>query len=155
MKATSKPIDRFPKKPCRYCKQMGHWSFQCFEKPKKQLAPETPIAKKQRIRTANAWFKANPADENGFWYCYLQISISCPYKLTRRLVTLEHVYAKVRRPDLKYNVRNIKPACPFCNKLKGSRTVQELAKSFPNIRAMIATPEWQAWEATLPSGKIL
>lgn len=151
MKTTSKGFDRFPKKPCRYCHQMGHWSFQCFQKPgRKVIAPESNMARTQRIRTANRWFKENPPDENGYWYCYLQISVSCPYKLTRRLVQLEHVYPKVKRPDLKYNTRNIKPACPFCNKLKGSRTVDQLARSFPSLAKLIATPEWKAWDASLP-----
>lgn len=150
MKTTSKAFDKFPKKPCRYCEGMGHWSFQCFQKPRKGIEPESRMAKKQRISTATRWFRQNPPDQDGYWYCYLRISSMCPVKLTRRLVTLEHVYPKVKRPDLKYNTRNIKPACPFCNKLKGSRTVQQLSKAFPHLAEMIATPEWQAWEASLP-----
>jgi 5-methylcytosine-specific restriction endonuclease McrA len=138
-----------PKKPCKHCGSQGHYPFQCFKKPKKPIPVEAPKTKRRRVNTATRWFKKNPPDENGHWLCYLRISALCPGTLTRPLVTLEHVYPKKTYPQFRYTIRNIKPACTFCNKLKGSRTIAQLAKVFPQVAALIETPAWHEWEARL------
>lgn len=124
---------------CKSCGKYGHFAMQCYNRRHKSLAPESKNTKKKRLATRRAWFKDNPADENGNWECYLQISSQCPVKLTYLTITLEHVQAKVRAPQLKYDPTNIRPSCSYCNKLKGSRSLEELAKIFPQVRIMLDT----------------
>lgn len=74
----------------------------------------------KRLKLRDEWFELNPPDKEGYWYCYLRISPNCPYRLDKKTVQQEHVLSKTRRPDLKYDVTNLRPACDPCNKLKGS-----------------------------------
>lgn len=111
-----------------------------YHKPKKMLNRSTrPIktesdsARRKRIATYKKWIIANPGDENETWTCYLQISVLCPKTLTRPQLTLEHVKSKVRHPDLRYDPDNIRASCSFCNKLKGSRELEELARIWPHL----------------------
>lgn len=140
-------------KPCKVCNSKYHTPG--YHKPKKPLK-HTPLklesdkTRAKRRGMAAKWFRKNPPGMDGYWYCYLQISSLCPYRLNRSIVTLEHVYPKVKRPDLKFEIKNIKPGCSFCNKLKGSNTPEQLAKSFPHIAIMISKPEWKEWQAQLP-----
>src|SRR3990167_1544243 len=111
---------------CKYCDSTLHYSIQCFLKPRRPLKPisDKTLSKKQECD--RAWYAANPPDSKGLWYCYLNITPECPIKLTRSTITLEHVRSKVRALELKYDITNLKPACSPCNKLKGSRDVDEL-----------------------------
>ena|ERR1019366_3790055 len=125
---------------CTFCGKFGHYQTFCRSKPNKAIKQaSTPIRKEsvksrgRRIETANKWFKKNPPDEDGHWICYLQISSLCPVKLDRGMLSLEHVEPKVKRPDLKYNTDNIRPSCSFCNKMKGSRTLEQLARIWPHL----------------------
>lgn len=52
-------------------------------------------------------------------------------------------------PEFKYEVRDIKSSCTFCNKMKGSKTPETLAKYFVNIAILIQTPEWKTWHVDL------
>lgn len=138
------------------CGSIWHTAFLCKYKPnatfkttKYRMRPESPKSRRRRLKMAQEWFRGNPPDANGNWECYLQISTLCPKKLNRTTITLEHVHAKVRRPDLKYVSANLKPSCSFCNKMKGSRSVQELAKTFIHIALMINSKEWRSWEKKL------
>lgn len=65
------------------------------------------------------------------------------------MLTLEHVYPKVKFPEFKYNYKVLKPACAFCNKLKGSNTPEQLAIYFVNIAILLQTPEWKVWKQEL------
>lgn len=124
-------IDRFPKKPCKHCHLMGHFSYQCFTNPKKALK-RTPIKKmgkqtKQWLITRSTWIKKNPPPIDGkYWECYLQIHEWCPGKLTLEQLTLDHVVSRSRDPKLRFNQDNIKPACYHCNLKKGSRTLEQV-----------------------------
>lgn len=149
-------------KPCKLCGSMWHTAFGCKYRPKKPLKNsatplrlESPKNRQKRLKMSQAWFRANPSDKDGYWECYLRISRLCPIKLRRETITLEHVYAKVRRPDLKYEPLNLKPSCSFCNKMKGSRSVAQLAKVFPHINVMINSKEWQEWQKQLNSNYIM
>ncbi len=129
-------------------------------KPRKPLKRSTkPIRREsvkkrsQRLKTSREWFEANPPNTEGLYICYLGISPLCPGKMTRGQTTLEHVHSKVRRPDLIFNILNIKPSCSFCNFCKQSKDIRELAKVFPHIAVMINKPEWKAWERSLPLPK--
>lgn len=106
-------------------------------RPARQIAPESKKAYRARVATYKSWMKANPSDEHGYWTCYLHISQLCPVRLTRSMLTLEHVQPKVKRPDLKYDIGNIRPSCKFCNKLKGSRTPEQLAKIWPHLNYLV------------------
>ena len=91
------------------------------------------VAKKTEQRWIDAkfgWFEQNSPDKDGFWDCYLQIAESCLKRVDRRTLNLEHVKAKVRHPDLKYDIYNIRPACRPCNKLKGSQDLDEINRKF-------------------------
>lgn len=91
------------------------------------------VAKKtdQRwIDTKVGWFEQNPPDKDGYWDCYLQIAESCQRRVDRRTLNLEHAKSKARRPDLRYDITNIRPACRPCNKLKGSENLEDIARKF-------------------------
>ena len=122
---------------CKNCGQIGHYQTFCFYQVHEPIKKESEKAKVKRIMTKRRWLKENPPDENGQWTCYLQISAYCLKKLTKYTLTLEHVEAKVRRQELKYNTKNIRPACSWCNKLKGSRSLAELAIDFPHVKQTI------------------
>lgn len=116
-----------PKNICKYCGGRDHTSLMCQKKPRRPISNESAATKSKRTATSRLWYELNPPDASGLWYCYLRISPNCPYKLTRSTITLEHVKSKVRHPELRYEVTNLKPACSACNKLKGSLDVEELS----------------------------
>ncbi len=132
-------------KPCSLCGSPYHTQTFCRMKPhkplkrsdikrsQKPLAVESPKSRTKRIRTYKKWMATNPPDSTGHWECYLQISSLCPRMLTRDMLTLEHVMPKVKAPELKYEIANIRPSCAFCNKMKGSRTLDELVKLWPHL----------------------
>lgn len=83
------------------------------------------------------WIKNNPPNLNGNWICYLQISTLCLQRLDKQTLTLEHIVPKGRGEEYRYNENNIKPACAPCNGLKGSQTLESLAKTYPHLRKYI------------------
>lgn len=131
-------IDRFPKKPCKFCKdpKPNHFPYQCRANPKmalkrKKLLRNTPIKKvgkqtKQWFITRATWIRKNPPDENGYWYCYLNIHPWCPRKLTIETLTLDHVIARTKDQSKKFVQNNLRPACGYCNNMKGSRSLEQV-----------------------------
>jgi len=111
----------------KYCDNCGitHTTIMCFNKPRKKIKNESEKSFTKRQLTTYEWFRLNPPDDKGIWICYLQISPHCPVKLTRSTIQLEHIESKARNPARKYDVDNLKPACRFCNKLKGSLSETE------------------------------
>lgn len=120
----------------KYCNDCGvtHTSIMCFKKPRRRIRSEATKTKNKRQQTTRDWFKANPPNEKGVWFCYLGIDKKCPNKLTRTTVRLEHVKSKARHQELKYDITNIKPACDYCNKLKGSLSADEAWEKYGRIR---------------------
>lgn len=124
-------MDRTPKKPCKFCKRMGHYSYQCYANPKKVLK-RTPIKKhgkhaKQWLITRATWIRKNPPKLQGqFWECYLQIHPRCPKLVDIKHLTLDHIVSRSRDPSLRYTASNLRPSCMPCNELKGSRGLDEL-----------------------------
>lgn len=158
LKRKGKPVDWRKNQKCSFCGRPGHNSLNCWNKPtaaikraNKPIPFRSKKAEKLQKDFAAAWFRANPPDKDGFWYCYLNISDMCPKRMLYGHVTLEHVYPKAsgKYPELKYCLVNIKPACAFCNKLKGGNTPQQLAYLFINVAIMIQRPEWKLWERQL------
>lgn len=133
-------------KHCSKCGSDSHTSFMCRHwggkggkdpvdkfKLYKPLRNESKKSHSKRMSTRRAWFENNPPDENGNYTCYLQISQMCPRTLSKQLLTLEHVQPRSKAPELKYSTDNIRPACTWCNKLKGSRTLEQLVILFPGL----------------------
>lgn len=138
---------------CGFCGRPGHSSTFCWSRPKsairkteKRIKPQSDKTKFLEGKMRAIWYRDNLPDKDGRWECWLQISTFCPKRVNLEQMTLEHVYPKNKYPGLKYEPLNIKPACAFCNKLKGSKTPQQLAKVFVHIAILIQTPEWKAWE---------
>lgn len=125
------------KNQCKYCGSELHYSITCFLKPRRPIKSISEKTYSKKQQTDRLWYKLNPPDGKGLWYCYLQIAQECPYKLTASTITLEHVRSKARYPQLKFVVTNLRAACGFCNKIKGSKDIEELAKTYPHLQ-MIA-----------------
>jgi 5-methylcytosine-specific restriction endonuclease McrA len=115
----------------------------CFQNPRTKISAESSQHRKKRVYTAAIWFENNPPDEDGYWDCYLQISVNCMQRVNRGTIQLEHIFPKKNYPELAFVVENIKPACLFCNKLKGSKTIYQIAKLFPQVADLIQQPAWQ------------
>ncbi len=138
-------LDRQPKKPCRVCGLMGHFPYECRLNPKKiikrsgQIKRSTtplkrtrlnPVGKhtKQWLVTRATWIRHNPPPIDGqYWECYLRIHQWCPGRISLDNLTLDHVISRTRDPSLRYTASNLKPACMYCNEMKGSRNINELA----------------------------
>lgn len=124
-------MDRSPKKPCKYCGLLGHYSYQCYANPKKALK-RVRIKKvgkqtKQWFITRATWIRKNPPPIDGkFWICYLRIHPSCPVQIDITQLTLDHVVSRSRDPKLRFKPSNLKPACFYCNNMKGSRDLEKL-----------------------------
>lgn len=130
-------IDRFPKKPCKFCKQTGHFSYQCHINPKVALRRKvglkrTPIKQvgkqtKQWFITRATWIRKNPPPVEGkYWICYLRIHPWCPVRIDVEHLTLDHVVSRSRDPSLRFNADNLKPACIYCNGEKGSKSLEDV-----------------------------
>ena len=119
-----------------YCNNCGitHTSIMCFNKPRIPIRPKPNLTWDQ---TVDRWYALNPPDENGNWICYLQIADLCPKLLDKEQITLEHVIPKSRGKKYKYNVNNIRPACVYCNSLKGSRTLEDLVLDYPKVQTIV------------------
>lgn len=126
-------MDRTPKKPCKNCGLMGHFSYACYQNPKRALRAlkRSPIKKvgkhtKQWYVTRATWIRKNPPPIEGtYWMCYLQIHPWCPGRIDIAHLTLDHVISRTRDPSQRFNLTNLKPACLFCNEKKGSRRVED------------------------------
>lgn len=130
-------IDKFPKKPCKFCHQKGHFPYQCYANPKVALKRKvglkrTPIKKigkqtKQWFITRATWIRKNPPPLEGkYWICYLQIHPWCPVRLDLERLTLDHVVSRSRDAKLRFNQDNLKPACIYCNTEKGSKSLDQI-----------------------------
>lgn len=137
MNSTIKP------KPCKFVFEDGNVCGSKFHsamahKPRKPIATRTYLkpggkplraeavrTREKRKETEAEWFKANPPDANGFWYCYISRHTLCPKQLTVDTLVLEHNLSKARRKDLQFDITNIFPACSYDNKAKGSLSAKE------------------------------
>jgi 5-methylcytosine-specific restriction endonuclease McrA len=134
-------LDKFPKKICKFCRQQkpNHFPYLCPANPKvmarrKVGLKRTPIKKvgketKQWFITRATWIRKNPPDENGFWYCYLRIHPWCPVRLDITILTVDHVVSRTRDSKLKFNQSNLRPACKYCNEMKGSKSLEQVKRA--------------------------
>lgn len=132
-------IDRFPKKPCKFCHdpKPKHFPYACPANPKAALKRKvglkrTPIKKigkqtKQWFLTRATWIRKNPPPIAGkYWICYLQIHPWCPIRLDIEHLTLDHVVSRSRDPKKRFTQDNLKPACIHCNNQKGSKAIDQI-----------------------------
>lgn len=138
-------MDRHPKKPCKYCKKANpdHFPYMCRSNPKviarqKAGMKRTPIKKigkvtQQWIDTRAEWIALNPPPMDGkYWECYLRIHEWCPGRLTLAQLTLDHVVPRSSDSTLRFDHDNLRPACEYCNGMKGSRSLDQLIKDLNN-----------------------
>ena len=111
-----------PRKSCKWCKSTLHWQYRC------RLNPNIKKTIRQRGKQSLKWeqtrrdcFKINPGD---LYHCYL-----CGKVLQKNEVTLDHMKSRSSRPDLRYEMDNLAPACWQCNSLKGSQSLENYNKS--------------------------
>lgn len=127
-------MDRTPKKPCKHCGLKGHFSYACYQNPKRALKQlkRSPINKvgkqtKQWLVTRATWIRHNPPPIEGkYWMCYLRIHPWCPGRIDIAHLTLDHVVSRTRDVKLRFNLDNLKPACIYCNNQKGSKSVDQV-----------------------------
>lgn len=100
----------------------GKCAYNKYAKPRKPIKKIGKVAKAW-IGERKQWIENNPPDEYGYWTCYLQIAPLCPKRIDIDQLTLDHVIPKSR-----HQKTELKPACVYCNGLKGSRTLDNLNK---------------------------
>lgn len=120
-------INRYPTKPCRHCDKTGHYPYQCRYNPKiKKYINKSGKHTTQWLNTRAVWIRKNPPSFDGYWLCYLRIHPSCPKFIDIHSLTVDHVIARSKDPSKRYDLSNLKPACYFCNEMKGSRKLDEV-----------------------------
>lgn len=127
-------MDRTPKKPCKHCGLKGHFSYACYQNPKRTLKQlkRSPINKvgkqtKQWLVTRASWIRHNPPPIEGkYWMCYLRIHPWCPGRIDVAHLTLDHVVSRSRDPSQRFKADNLKPACIYCNGEKGSKSLDQV-----------------------------
>lgn len=124
---------------CKSCGGSGHYKINCLmtartvpKAKKRYIKPESDKAKERRLKVREEWFELNPPDApDGRWYCYLDglSEYGCWSVLSREQIEehgLEHVISKARSRAKKFDVANLRAACPACNQVKRSWSVEEL-----------------------------
>ena len=128
-------VDRFPKKPCKFCGGMGHFGYLCRDNPKNKKNRYSSIKQngkyaKQWMLTRATWIRNNPPTIQGkFWECYLRIHPWCPVMLDEKTITLDHVVSRSRDPSKRFDADNLRPACIYCNEMKGSKSLDEVGRA--------------------------
>lgn len=122
--------------------------------PRQAIARSTKPLKRTRLKqigkvtqkwidTRKEWLALNPPPVEGrFYICYLQISPGCPVYLDSEApalledgtpnpvgVTIDHVVARTRDYSKRFDLDNLRPACWYCNDLKGSKSVDQARAS--------------------------
>lgn len=69
------------------------------------------------------WIKNHPPSHEGYWQCYLMIHPRCPIFINEGRLTLDHVKPRGTHPHKRRSQQNLKPACRYCNGLKGSMSL--------------------------------
>lgn len=119
-------------RPCKWCDSIEHTQFYCPRKRRKPIAVRKrpkQIGKygKQWIITRETWFRKNPPEYMDAYYkCYLNISDKCPGYMPPERTTLDHIKSRSRHPELRYTMSNLAPSCYPCNRMKGSKDLEDL-----------------------------
>ena len=102
-------------KTCKHCEGENHLSIQCFKRPKRVIKAGRVANRWQATR--RQWFKVNHSEN---YYCHY-----CGRFLLKNEVELDHYLSRSRRPDLRFELSNLVPACHTCNTGKGSMSGDE------------------------------
>lgn len=131
---------------CQRCGKRAYSDYCVAHKPRKPLRTTkgsiVPLGRrigKQAAadrETKLQWIQNNITEE-GVWYCYLNIAPNCLRVLTIETLTIDHVIPKGRGLKYRHDPNNLKPACFWCNSLKGSRTIEALSTEFPHLKNSI------------------
>ena len=129
-------MDSFPKKPCRFCGGTNHFPYACYHNPKVKARMKKGLTlnqktKKAWLQTRETWIRKNPPPIAGkYWPCYLKLDPRCPGKIDETRMTLDHVVSRSRDPSRRHDLSNLKPACWYCNTLKGSMSIEALERQY-------------------------
>ncbi len=128
--------------PCKICGNKYHTAAFCPRKARKPIKIRTYIRRRGKRAIINSevnslWLEQNPPDELGRWECYLKISPLCHRYVTAETINIEHSYSKTRHPELRERQDLLQPACPQCNKLKGSKDVSDFVADFPHLKKFV------------------
>lgn len=128
---------------CSGCGGSGHYAINCLvtartvpKAKKRYIKPESGKNRERRLKARELWFEQNPPETpDGKWFCYLDglSEYNCWGTMSREEIEqhgLEHVIAKVKDPSLKFEVANLRVACPPCNRLKGSWRLDQLLAAY-------------------------
>lgn len=107
---------------CIVCGKTAFSQYCMQHKPRKAMKASTGLKTNKRINTIGPvtkrwletraeWIRLNP----GPWVCHY-----CPTKLDTQTLTLDHLYSRSLRPDLRFELSNLVPACSFHNTDKSS-----------------------------------
>lgn len=72
-------------------------------------------------RIRKLWIQLHPPNHQGYYECYL-----CFRWITTDALTLDHVKARSRYPELRFELNNLRPCCASCNREKGSKDLEEM-----------------------------
>lgn len=102
---------------CSWCKEKGHTQFYCPRKPRKTLSVHKHLNQRgpqtnKWLYTRSKWIKAHKSDT---YICHYCRRVLMPNELT-----LDHMIARSRAPQMRHDMQNLVPACYKCNRLKGS-----------------------------------
>lgn len=117
---------------CTYCDEIGHYQSQCFKKAKTlQRIDYSKRNSKRALRVAGkfgrkwnrkraSWKRQNPPNHQGYYTCYL-----CGKYVEGSEMQLDHIIPRSRAPELRFEMSNLAPSCPKCNRKKGSKVYAE------------------------------
>lgn len=120
------------------CDRGTYGEFCMMHKPRKPIQTRTrinPIGKrgKRNQDTTRRW-----REQNTEFTCYLRISPMCLIHLDEQTAVPEHVKPKSKSTQEEaHDITKIRAACTFCNQLKGSRTLESLAKEYPHLQRLL------------------
>lgn len=72
---------------------------------------------KEWLKVRKQWVKLNPPNHEGYYVC----AIGGDWVLAEYL-ELDHIIARSRRPDLRFELSNLQPSCSKHNSEKGSKS---------------------------------
>lgn len=66
-------------------------------------------------KTRKEWIRLNPPNHQGYYVCWM-----CGRWVPASEMELDHVQARSRHPERRYDLTNLRPSCHKCNSQKGS-----------------------------------
>lgn len=76
------------------------------------------------LKTRKRWLQKNPPNHQNYYVCHY-----CNKWVDASIITLDHIKSRSNRPDLRYDLNNLVPACYSCNMAKGSQKYEKFKNS--------------------------